>query len=86
MMEQLVATVRDLEARGEITQCNSSRWPSGGHAGARPGERAVRHPGDQERDIQVGSVSITVQRKDASQRSSGGSTDPCSNLWASLCV
>ena len=78
MMEQLVATVRDLEARGQITQPQLKSLA----------ERLAtleRDLANGQSDIQAiknetykpGSVSITVQRKDASQPSSGGSTYPC---------
>ena len=68
MMEQLVATVRDLEARGQITQPQLKSLA----------ERLAtleRDLANGQSDIQAiknetykpGSVSITVQRKDASQ-------------------
>jgi rubrerythrin len=78
MMEQLVATVRDLEARGQITQPQLKSLA----------ERLTaleRDLANGQSDIQTiknetykpGSVSITVQRKDASQASSGAGTYPC---------
>lgn len=78
MMEQLVATVRDLEARGQITQPQLKSLA----------ERLAaleRDLGKGQSDIQAiknetytpGSVSISVQRKGAAQPNSGGSTYPC---------
>jgi rubrerythrin len=78
MMEQLVATVRDLEARGQITQPQLKSLA----------ERLAmleRDLANGQSDIQAiknetytpGSVSISVQRRDASHPSSGGGTYPC---------
>jgi rubrerythrin len=78
MMEQLVATVRDLEARGQITQPQLKSLA----------ERLAaleRDLANGQSDIQAiktetytpGSVSISVQRRDATQPSTGGSTFPC---------
>ena len=78
MMEQLVATVRDLEARGQITQPQLKSLA----------ERLAtleRDLANGQSDIQAiknetytpGSVSISVQRKGAPQSNSGGSTYPC---------
>jgi DNA repair exonuclease SbcCD ATPase subunit len=79
MVEQLVATVRDLEARGQITQPQLKSLA----------ERLAtleRDLANGQSDIQAiknetytpGSVSISVQRKGASQTSSsGGATYPC---------
>jgi hypothetical protein len=78
MMEQLVATVRDLEARGQITQPQLKSLA----------ERLTaleRDLANGQSDIQTiknetykpGSVSITVQRKDASQPASSAGTYPC---------
>jgi len=73
-----VATVRDLEARGQITQPQLKSLA----------ERLTtleRELANGQSDIQAiknetytpGSVSISVQRKGAPQPSSGGSTYPC---------
>jgi DNA repair exonuclease SbcCD ATPase subunit len=78
MMEQLVATVRDLEARGQITQPQLKSLA----------ERLAtleRDLANGQSDIQAiknetytpGSVSISVQRKGATQPNAGGSTYPC---------
>jgi DNA repair exonuclease SbcCD ATPase subunit len=78
MMEQLVATVRDLEARGQITQPQLKSLA----------ERLTtleRELANGQSDIQAirnetytpGSVSISVQRKGAPAANSGGSTYPC---------
>jgi DNA repair exonuclease SbcCD ATPase subunit len=78
MMEQLVATVRDLEARGQITQPQLKSLA----------ERLAtleRDLANGQSDIQAiknetytpGSVSISVQRKGAPQPNSAGSTFPC---------
>jgi hypothetical protein len=78
MMEQLVATVRDLEARGQITQPQLKSLA----------ERLAaleRDLANGQSDIQAiknetytpGSVSISVQRKGAPQPNSSGSTYPC---------
>jgi rubrerythrin len=78
MMEQLVATVRDLEARGQITQPQLKSLA----------ERLAaleRDLANGQSDIQAiktetytpGSVSISVQRRDATQPSTGGATFPC---------
>jgi DNA repair exonuclease SbcCD ATPase subunit len=78
MMEQLVATVRDLEARGQITQPQLKSLA----------ERLAaleRDLGNGQSDIQAiksetytpGSVSISVQRRDGTQPSTGGATYPC---------
>jgi len=78
MMEQLVATVRDLEARGQITQPQLKSLA----------ERLAaleRDLGNGQSDIQAiksetytpGSVSISVQRRDGTHPSSGGATYPC---------
>ena len=78
MMEQLVATVRDLEARGQITQpqlkslaerlATLERDLANGQSDIQAIKNEIYKPG---------SVSITVQRKDASQPSSSGGTYPC---------
>jgi rubrerythrin len=78
MMEQLVATVRDLEARGQITQPQLKSLA----------ERLAaleRDLANGQSDIQAiktetytpGSVSISVQRRDATQPSTSGATFPC---------